>query len=69
MLALNGSVSKMFGNKQVTLTRVGQHTYHLSDGWQRDYPLRYWHNGQIVYDRPESWSKEIRSWVENKINS
>jgi len=35
----------------------------VTDGWQCDYPLKYEHNGQIVYDSPERLPKYIKERV------
>jgi hypothetical protein len=50
-------------NSKWTIEETNKGYMMISDGWSCDYPLRYPHNGQIVYDYPE----RIPSYVKKQV--
>ncbi len=36
-------------------------------GWRADYPIRYSHNGEVVYDNPERIPTRVRRWVSRML--
>lgn len=62
---------KKFGSKTWSLTRHFLQDIvwtQLSDGDFVDYPVRY-HNGDVVYDRPEGVPKKVKDWVHNELGA
>jgi hypothetical protein len=63
---------RKFGRKTWTLTR---HVRDNGTGWTKledgeyfvDYPVRY-HDGRVVYDRPEAIPAAVRGWVSAALN-